>query len=76
MDFVISLPILTNWKSENYDFILVVIDYLTKILYYESVKVTIDTSGPAEVIINIEVYYHNIPKLIVINWALLFISKF
>lgn len=71
-----SLPVLTNWKSENYDFILVGIDYLTKILYYEPVKVIIDISGPAEVIINIEMYYHNIPELIVINWALLFISKF
>ncbi len=30
MDFVIRLPVSTNWKGETYDSILVIIDKLTK----------------------------------------------
>ena len=50
MDFVTGLPVSTNWKSENYDFILVIVNYLTKIIHYKPVKPTIDAAGWAEVI--------------------------
>ena len=55
MDFVTGLPILTDWKGDSYDSILVIIDQLTKIIHYEPVKVTIDAPGIAEVIIDVVV---------------------
>ncbi len=42
-----------------------IVDYLTKIVYYMSVKVTIDVSGLAKVIINMVLYSHDIFKSIV-----------
>ncbi len=45
-------------------------------VYYKSVKVTIDAPGLAKVIINVVVCYHCIAKSIVIDQNLLFISKF
>ncbi len=45
-------------------------------IYYESVKVTINVPGPAKVIINMVERYYNIFKPIGINQGLLFISKF
>ena len=53
MDFVTGLPISTNWKGESYDSILVIVDRLTKMVHYEPVKVTINASGLAEVILNV-----------------------
>ncbi len=76
MDFITGLSVSTNWKGENYDSILVIVDCLTKMVYYELVKVTIDIPGQAEVIINIVVCHHSITKSIVTNQGLLFISKF
>ena len=35
MNFVTGLPIWTNWKGDNYDSILVIVDRLTKIVYNE-----------------------------------------
>ena len=55
MDFVIGLPISTNWKRESYDSILVIIDQFTKIVDYEPVKVTIDAPGLAKVILDLVV---------------------
>lgn len=37
-----------------------VIDYLIKMVYYKPVKVTIDTSDLAKIIINVVVYYYGI----------------
>ena len=45
-------------------------------VYYISVKVTIDAPGLAEVIIDVVVYHHGIPKSIVTDRGLLFKSKF
>lgn len=45
----------TNQKGESYDSILIIVDRLKKIIYYESVKVTIDTLALAKVIIDIVV---------------------
>ena len=76
MDFVTGLPISTDWKGDNYDSILVIVDRLTKIVHYEPVKVTIDTPGLAEVIINVVVRHHGLPDSIVTNRGSLFTSKF
>ena len=67
IDFVTSLSILTNYKGDNYDSILVIIDWLTKMVYYKPVKVTIHTPGHSEIIINMIVRYYGLPDLIVIN---------
>ncbi len=56
MDFVTNLSVLTNRKNKSYDFILVIVDYLTKMIYYMPVKVTIDTPDLTETSINIVVY--------------------
>ena len=76
MDFVTGLPILTDWKGDSYNSILVIVDWLTKMVYYKPVKVTIDDPGLVEVIINVVVRHHGLPDLIVTNWGLLFTSKF
>ena len=45
-------------------------------VYYEPVKVIIDASSLAEVIINVIVYHHKVLELIVIDQSLLFTLKF
>ena len=62
MNFVISLLVLNNWKSKSYNFILIIVDCLTKIVYYKPIKVTINVSGLAQVIINIIVCHYDISK--------------
>ena len=76
MDFVTSLPISTNWKGESYDSILVNVDWLTKMVHYEPVKVIIDAPGLAEVIINVVVCHHGLPDSIVSDRKSVFTSKF
>ena len=76
MDFVTSLPISTNWKGNNYDSILIIVNWLTKMVYYKPVKVTINAPGLAEVIINVIVRHHSLPDSIITNRGSLFILKF
>ena len=76
IDFVIDLPILTDWKGNSYNSILVIVDWLTKMVHYKPVKVIIDAPGFAEIIINVVVRYHRLPDLIVTNRKSLFILKF
>lgn len=52
---MIGLSISTDWKSENYNLILVIIDYLTKIVYYKPIKITMNTLELAKVILNMVV---------------------
>ena len=55
MDFVTGLPLSADWKGNNYDSILIIVDRLTKIVHYELVKVTIDAPALAKVIIDVVV---------------------
>ena len=55
MDFVTGLLLSSDWKGDSYDSILVIIDRLIKMVHYKPVKVTIDTSGLAEVILDVVV---------------------
>ena len=71
-----SLPISIDWKGDNYDSILVIIDWLTKMVYYKPVKVTIDAPGLVEVIIDVVVKHHGLPDSIVTDQGLLFTLKF
>ncbi len=45
MDYVTGLPISTDWKGDSYNLILVIVDWLTKIVHYEPVYVTIKAPG-------------------------------
>ena len=76
MDFVTGLPLFADWKSDSYDSILVIVDQLTKMMYYEPVKVIIDAPGLAEVIIDVVVWYHSLSDLIVTDRSSFFTSKF
>ena len=62
-----SLPILTDWKGDSYDLILVIVDWLTKMVYYKLVKVIINASGLVEIIINLVVRRHGLPNMILTN---------
>ena len=76
IDFVTGLPISTNWKGESYDSILVIVDRLTKMVYYEPVKVIIDAPGLAEVILDVVVWHHGLPNSIMSDRGSLFTLKF
>ena len=76
MDFVTGLPLFSDWKSNSYDSILVIVDQLTKMVQYKLVKVTIDAPRLAEVIIDVVVWYHNLLDSIVTNRGSFFTSKF
>lgn len=67
IDFVIMLLIFANWKGENYDSIFNIIDWLLKIVYYQLVKVIVDTIVSAIVIIDVVLAYHDLPDFILIN---------
>ncbi len=75
MDFVTRLLVFTNWKDDTYNSILVIIDQLTRIVYYEPVKVNIDTPGLVEVILDVIVRHHGLPYSSVSDWDLVFTSK-
>ena len=76
MDFVTNLLISIHCKEDSYESILVIVKWLTKMVHYKPVKITIDTSGLAKVIINMVVCQHSFPDSIVTNQGSLFISKF
>ncbi len=71
MDFVIGLSIPANWKSNSYNSILVIVDQLTKMVYYKPVKVTINALSLAEMIINVVVRQHRILESIITDRGLL-----
>ena len=65
MDFVTSLSILMDWKGDNYNSILVIVNQLTKIVHYKVIKVTINILGLTKIIINIVVRHHGLLNSIV-----------
>ena len=60
MDFVTGLPILADWNGDSYDSILIIVDWLAKIVDYKPVKIIIDTPSLTEVIINVVVRHHDL----------------
>lgn len=76
IDFIIDFSISIDWKSNNYHLILIIVNCLIKIIYYKPVKVKIDTVRLAEIIIDMIVRYHGLPKSIISGQGLIFISKF
>lgn len=59
INFIIGFLFLVKEKSNNYDLILVIIDYLTKIVDYKPVKITINIIGLIKIIIGRMVRYHD-----------------
>lgn len=76
MDFMICLPLSVKQKNDNYDAILVMIDYLTKIVYYKPIRTRIDITSLAGIIINMVIRYHGLSESIISDRNLLFILKF
>ena len=77
MDFMTGLPLSADdWKGNSYDTIHVIVDRLTKMVYYEQVKVTIDAPGLVEVILDMVVCHHSLPDSIVTDRGFFFIAKF
>ena len=76
LDFIMRLPFSTNWKGKSYDFILVILDWLTKMVHYEPVKITINALGLVEVILGVVVWHYGLPNSIMFDKNLLFISMF
>ena len=76
IDFVTKLPISTDWKGDNYNYILVIIDLLIKMIYYKPVKVIIDIPRLVKVILNVLVWHHSLRDSIMSNKNSLFTSKF
>ena len=65
MDFMTGLPVSIDWKVDGYNFILVTVDRLTKMVHYKSVKITFNAPELAEVIIDVVVCHHGLPDSIV-----------
>ena len=76
IDFATCLPILTDWKGDSYDLILIIVDWFTKIVFFEPVQVTINAPGLVEVIINVVVRNYGLPGSTINDQGLLFTSKF
>ena len=76
MNFVMGLLISTDWKGDSYDYILVSVDWLTRMVHYEPVKVTINALELADVILDMVVWHHGLPDSIVSDRGSLFTSKF
>ena len=76
MDFITGLLILTDWKEDSYDLILIIVNRLIKIVHYKLVKVTINAPGLAEVIINVVLKHYGLQNSIITDQESLFISKF
>ena len=70
------MPVSTDWKGESYDSIFVIIDKLTKMIYYKPVKITINAPGLVEVIIDVVVWYYGLFDSIITDQGSLFTSKF
>lgn len=76
MNFITRLPISINWKNKIYDSILVIINRLTKMVYYKPIKITIDVLGLVEIIIEAIVWHYSLPDSIVRDQGFVFTSKF
>ena len=76
MDFVTGLSLFFDWKGDSYDLILVIVDRLTKMVYYKLVKVTINAPGLAKVIIDVVVQHYGLPNSIISDREAISTSKF
>ena len=71
-----NLSLLANWKGDFFNFILVFINWLIKIVHYKLVKTTINAPRLAKVIIDVVIQQHGLFNSIMTNKGLLFTFKF
>lgn len=76
MNIVIGLSLSANWKGKNYNLVLVIVDRLTKMVYNELVKVTMDALKLVEIIIDVVIQYHDLSNFIINDRGAVFMSKF
>ena len=76
IDFVNGLAVSINWKRDSYNSILVIVNWLTKMVHYKLVKITLNAPKLTKVIIDMVVHHHGLPDSIIIDKSFLFISKF
>ena len=76
MDFMTGLPVSIHWKKDGYNSILVIVNWLTKMVNYKPVKITFNALGLAEVIIDVVVRHHGLKDSIITNRGSFFTSKF
>lgn len=76
MDFLTRLPIFMNWKGDSFNSILVIVNLLTKIVYYKPIKVIINAAKLAKAIIDVVILHHSISYSIRSNCGLVFTSWF
>ena len=76
MDFVTGLSQSADWRGNSYDLSLVIVDWITKMVYYEPMQMIITAPALAEVILNVVVRHHGLPDSIVNDRGSIFTSKF
>lgn len=74
--FLTGLPNSINWMKNSYNSILVIVDWLTKMVHYKLVKTIINAFKLAKVIINMLIKHHNLSDLIVTNRGFFIALKF
>ena len=62
-----GLQILTDWKRACYNSSFVIVNQLTKMVYYKPVKITIDALALIKIIIDVVVRHYGLPNSIVID---------
>lgn len=65
MNFVTNLLVLTNYKGDNYNSILIIVNKFIKIVYYKLVLNIINIISFAIIIINMIIRYYSLPNSIV-----------
>ena len=76
MAFVTGVVLSADWKGDNYNLIVIIVNRLTKMVHYKPVKVTINALGLEEIIIDMVVWYHGLPDSIISDREAIFMSKF
>ena len=74
--FVTGIPKSKDWRVVEYDSIFFIIDWLTKMIYYEPLLITLTIEQLAKALIEEVIKYHCLPDFIVIDQRSLFTSKF
>lgn len=60
IDFLTGFLFSIDWKENSYDAILAIVNQLTKIVYYQPVKITKDITDLAKIIIDVIVRHHSL----------------
>ena len=67
MDFVTKLLKSKDWHRVEYDSIFVIIDQITKMVYYKPVLTTLDAKQVVKVLIETVIKYYGLENFIIIN---------